>query len=66
MTVKELVKITVYTTNKTITDIIRTKKEAIKLRTKIKSQMNQGHTVMIGDNMLNPRYIEIIRFEEIE
>lgn len=61
-----MVKITVYTTNKTITNIIRTKEEAIKLRTKIQSQMNNGHTVVIGDNMLNPRYIEIIRFEEID
>lgn len=62
--VEELIKITVYTTNKTIT-VIRTKEEAVKLRTKIQSQMNNGHTVVIGANMVNPKYIEIINFEEI-
>ncbi|AXJ12491.1 hypothetical protein Sp14A_06010 [Streptococcus pluranimalium] len=31
----------------------------------IQSQMNNGHTVVVGDNMLNPRYIEIIDFEEV-
>lgn len=60
-----MVKITVYTTNKTIKNIIRTKENAEKLRTKIQSQMNNGHTVVIGDNLLNPRYIEIIHFEEV-
>lgn len=60
-----MVKITVYTTNKTLTDMVLTKEEAIKLRTKIQSQMNNGHTVVIGDKLLNQRYIEIIAFEEV-
>lgn len=60
-----MVIITVYTTNKTLTEVIETKKEAIEIKTKIQSQMNNGHTVVIGDNLLNPRYIEIIHFEEI-
>lgn len=60
-----MVIITVYTTNKTLTEVIETKKEAIEIKTKIQSQMNNGHTVVIGDKLLNPRDIEIIDFEEI-
>ncbi|MDY4511815.1 hypothetical protein [Streptococcus hyovaginalis] len=61
-----MVIITVYTTNKTLTEVIETKKEVIEIKTKIQSQMNNGHTVVIGDKLLNPRYIELIGFEEIE
>ena len=32
----------------------------------IQSQMNNGHTVVVGNELLNPKYIHIISFEEIE
>ena len=62
----KMIKITVYTDKHKLESIIKSKEEAIKLRTKIQSQMNNGHTVVVGNELLNPKYIQIISFEEIE
>ncbi|MGV3007004.1 hypothetical protein [Streptococcus pluranimalium] len=61
-----MIKITVYTDKHKLESIINSNEEALKLRTKIQSQMNNGHTVVVGNELLNPKYIQIISFEEIE
>lgn len=60
-----MVEITIFT------DIISSKlvvsfDEALKLRTKMISQMNNGHTVIFGDDLLNPQYIRAISFKSVK
>lgn len=61
-----MIKITVYTDKHKLESIYNSNEEALKLRTKIQTQMNNGHTVVIGDVLLNPNHIQTISFEEIE
>ncbi|HEM6116502.1 hypothetical protein [Streptococcus pluranimalium] len=61
-----MIKITIYTDKLKLESIINSNEEALKLRTKIQSQMNKGHTVVVGNELLNPKHIQIISFEEIE
>lgn len=60
-----MVEITIFT------DIVSSKlttsfEEASNLRTKIISQMNNGHTVIFGDDLLNPQYIRAISFKSVK
>lgn len=61
-----MIKITAYTANYKIEQIVKPSEAAIKLRTKFQSQMNNGHTVTFGTALLNPSHIVAITFEEIE
>ncbi|MGQ9412191.1 hypothetical protein [Streptococcus pluranimalium] len=61
-----MIKKTVYTDQYKIESIYNSSEEVLKLRTKIQSQMNNGHAVAIGNELLNPKYIRMISFEEIE
>ena len=49
-----------------IEKIVKSAEEALKLRTKFQSQMNNGHTVSFDSALLNPSHIVAITFEEIE
>ncbi|CQR24595.1 hypothetical protein BN1356_00939 [Streptococcus varani] len=61
-----MIKITAYTANRRIEKFIKSSEEALKLRTKFQSQMNNGHTVSFDSALLNPSHIEAITFEGIE
>ena len=61
-----MIKITAYIANRRIEKIVKSTEEALKLRTKFQSQMNNGHTVSFDSALLNPSHIEAITFEEIE
>lgn len=39
--------------------------EAIELRTKIRSQMNNGNAILFGDNLINPKHIRVVSFKSI-
>lgn len=62
----KMIKITVYTDQCKFKTIVNSNEEALKLRTKIQSQMNNGHTVVVGNGLFNPNYIQFIRFEAVE
>lgn len=61
-----MIKITAYIADHIIEKIVKSSEEAIKLRTKFQSQMNNGHTVTFDTALLNPSHIVAITFEEIE
>ncbi|WP_438835627.1 hypothetical protein [Streptococcus pluranimalium] len=60
-----MIKITVYTDQFKFESIIDSNEEALKLRTKIQSQMNNGYTVVIGNELFNPKHIQFIQFEAV-
>lgn len=61
-----MIRITAYIANHRIEKIVKSAEEALKLRTKFQSQMNNGHTVSFNSALLNPSHIVAITFEEIE
>lgn len=61
-----MIKITAYIADHIIERIVKSDEEALKLRTKFQSQMNNGHTVTFGSALLNPSHISAITFEKIE
>lgn len=61
-----MIRITAYIANHSIEKIVKSAEEALKLRTKFQSQMNNGHTVSFDSALLNPSHIVAITFEEIE
>lgn len=61
----KMIKITIYTDQYKFETIVNSNEEALKLRTKIQSQMNNGHTVVVGNGLFNPNHIQFIRFEAV-
>lgn len=60
-----MIKITIRTDIVEISAVF-SKDKADELRTKILSQINNGHAVAFQSMLLNPRYIRFVEFEEVE
>ena len=60
-----MIKVTIWTDNLTNELTLDDLDKALKLRTKIQSQMNNGHTILFGNNLINPKYVRAVSFERI-
>ncbi|RLY02207.1 hypothetical protein EAF07_08130 [Streptococcus hillyeri] len=61
-----MVKITLWTDTHRVEIVVNTDSEALELQRKIRSQMSNGHTVLFGDNLVNPKYIRLVGFERVQ
>ena len=56
-------KITVWTDISKTVLTVKSDDEAIKIRKKVTSQLNNGHAVIIGNAVINPAHIRVIDFQ---
>ena len=56
-------KITVWTDKTKTLITVKSDDEAIKIQKKVTSQLNNGHSVIIGDVVINPVHIRVIDFQ---
>ena len=56
-------KITVWTDKSKTVLTVKSDDEAIKIRKKVTSQLNNGHAVIIGNAVINPAHIRVIDFQ---
>lgn len=56
-------KITVCTDYSKTVYTVKSDDEAIKIREKVISQLNNGHAVIIGNTVINPAHIRLIDFQ---
>lgn len=61
-----MIKITLWTDMHRDEFVVNTDSEAVEIRNTIRSQMNNGHTVLLGDDLVNPKYIRLVKFERIQ
>lgn len=60
-----MIKITLWTDTHRAEIVVNTDSEAVEIRNKIRSQMNNGHTVLFGNTLVNPKHIRLVEFEII-
>lgn len=56
-------KITICTDYSKTVCTVKSDDEAIKIREKVISQLNNGHAVIIGNTVINPAHIRLIDFQ---